>query len=194
MNSWKTSLFGLFAGIGAAVSMVDGIPHWLLIAARVAAAAGVAGLGISARDNNKTSEDVGAQRKPAPGKITLPALALAAIIALNSAGCSSTPQTIAYRAAGTTVITVDKAMNAWADYVTVYHPPAAIELEVKGAFDKYRAAMLIMIDAAQVYVALAGSGSSNAPAAQADVAAASAAAAAAFADLLNLLRSFGVNL
>jgi hypothetical protein len=203
MNSWKTTVFGLLGGIGAAVAMVDGLPHWLLISARVAAAAGVAGLGLAARDNNKTSEQVGAGTTATFGgspsrlvSLLLAATILTGLVAGGSlvGGCGTTPQKVAYATAGTTVVTVDAAMSAWGDYVKAYHPPATQEAQVKAMYEHYQASMVVVVDANQLYVTLAGSGSTNSPPAQAAALSASAVAAQAFADLLNLLRSFGVKI
>jgi len=62
MNSPLTTWFGLAAGAGASVALIPGIPEWLSITAKVVAAIGVAGIGVSARDNGKSSEDVGAKK------------------------------------------------------------------------------------------------------------------------------------
>ena len=66
--SWKTTVFGLLAAIGASIlglyavspDVLAGFPVWLKGAAALASAIGTAGVGVFARDNNKTSEDVGA--------------------------------------------------------------------------------------------------------------------------------------
>lgn len=62
MNSTVTTWFGLAAGAGAAVAIIPGIPPWLATAAKVVAAIGMAGVGVAARDNGKSSEDVGAKK------------------------------------------------------------------------------------------------------------------------------------
>ena len=62
MNSPFTTWFGLAAGAGLAVSQIPGIPPWLATAAKVVAAIGAAGVGVCARDNNKSSEDVGLKK------------------------------------------------------------------------------------------------------------------------------------
>jgi len=90
MKSWKTSLCGVLALIGAL------IPQFYPAQSRHGAflAAFAVGLGlIFARDNDKSSEDVGA--KPA-GKI-IPVLFLGGLLAFSLTGCSfvrvSDPQT-----------------------------------------------------------------------------------------------------
>lgn len=195
MTSWKTTLFGLLAGIGAAVAMVDGIPHWLLVSAKVAAAAGVAGLGLAARDNDKSSEDVGANK---PTAVPIRGIALSLFLALGLAGvmvgCSGTPARIAYNTVAAPAITVDQAMTAWGDYVAQFHPSVATELKVKAAFETYQKAELVAIDAAQAYAALSSSGSTNTVMEKLQSDLTSQAAATALADLVNLLQSIGVKL
>ncbi len=64
--SWKTSLFGLMAAIGGAVlagistGIIDAteMPRWIKGAAGILSVIGSAGVGVFARDNDKTSEDV----------------------------------------------------------------------------------------------------------------------------------------
>jgi hypothetical protein len=109
-------------------------------------------------------------------------------------GCGTTPQQASYQAAGTTVTTVDAAMTAWGDYVKQYHPPVAQELQVKAAYEKYQASMVLLVDATQIYVTLSGSGSTNAPPAADKVTILQQQASQAFADLLALLNQFGVKL
>ena len=62
MNSNKTTWTGLIAGAGLLLQTVPGIPHWLQVVAALAAGFGVQGLGVSARDNDKSSEDVGLKK------------------------------------------------------------------------------------------------------------------------------------
>lgn len=202
-TSWKTSFFGLMAAIGAAAlgalqlkpDFFAGWPHWLPGAALLLSTIGTAGVGLAARDNDKTSEDVGA--KPAtPG--SLRGLATAAVLALGLAGvligCISTPATVAYQTEATTVTSADAAMNAWGAYVAQFHPPASQEAAVKAAYLKYQAAIEAVIDASQVYVTLTASGSTNTVAAQNNVAAVTQLASQAFANLLNVIKQFGVKL
>lgn len=71
-KSWKTSTFALIGGIGAAVvgAMATGIldpndfPKWVKGTFGLMSVIGTAGIGVMARDNNKTSDDVGAVNKP----------------------------------------------------------------------------------------------------------------------------------
>ncbi len=67
MRSWKTSLFGLLGASGGAVLGAYAIgllapgdlPSWIKSVAILCSVIGPAGVGVFARDNNKTSEDVG---------------------------------------------------------------------------------------------------------------------------------------
>ena len=113
-------------------------------------------------------------------------------LSLPFAGCQSTSSRIAYTTVATPAITVQQAMIAWGDYVAQYHPSAATEAKVKAAYLKYQAAELVAIDAAQAYVAVAGS--TNSTPAAITQAATGQAAASALGDLINLLRQFGVKI
>lgn len=62
MNSNKTTWAGLIAGAGVLVSQIPGIPHWLFVLAGIAAGVGTTATGVLARDNDKSSEDVGIKK------------------------------------------------------------------------------------------------------------------------------------
>lgn len=95
--SWKTSLFGLTAAIGAAIvgAFATGVmdPHdfplWLKKVALLMAVIGGAGTGFFARDNDKSSEQVGAggQGKVDITKISV-LLLLCCLVAVLFAGCA----------------------------------------------------------------------------------------------------------
>ncbi len=118
------------------------------------------------------------------------ALGLAGLVA----GCGSTPSRVAYNTVDTPAIAVDSAMRAWGDYVAKYHPPAATELKVKAAFERYQRAELLAIDAAQAYAEVSANTSTNSLAARLQAEATSQTAANALADLVNLLQNLGVKL
>jgi hypothetical protein len=143
---------------------------------------------------------------PAPGNGTAPITRLPLMLAfacltlfagftlITTSGCNTTPQTVAYQAAGTTVVTVDTAMNLWGAYVAANHPSANVELEVKSAYEKYQASMAVALDAGAAYAATSVT---NATAAQqASLAAQQAISTAGqdLSDLENLITSFGVKL
>ena len=61
-KSVLTTIFGILAGLGQVATLAPIPPHMLWIP-QVVSAIGVAGLGVNARDNKVTSEDVGAKPK-----------------------------------------------------------------------------------------------------------------------------------
>jgi len=95
--SWKTSLFGLLAAIGAAVlaglatGIIDAndLPKWVRGVAALMSVIGTAGTGFFARDNDVTSEQVAASKVDA-AKITKGALIVVAfcLLAIFFAGCA----------------------------------------------------------------------------------------------------------
>jgi hypothetical protein len=205
--SWKTTLFGLMAGIGAAIlggyelkpELLAGFPKWLPGIALLMSSIGTACVGLAARDNNVTSEQAGAGGTAGPSRLVPLVLMLVMLSGLCAGvslvgGCGTTPQKAAYATASTTAVTVDAAMAAWGDYVHQFHPPASQEAVVKAAFDKYKAAMLALVDANQLYVTLAGAGSTNAPPALDKSTQAQQQAVQAIADLLALIRQSGVKI
>lgn len=120
-------------------------------------------------------------------------LLLSAVILTGCAnGCKSTPQQVAYQTAGTTIVSVDQAMKLWGAYVKAAHPPVGQEQDVKAAFLKYQASMLVVCDA--------GAAWSQAVTPDAQLTAANALQIAVttatenITDLENLIRQFGVKL
>lgn len=142
------------------------------------------------------------RKKPAPQPqasgsppLTIPlVLLLCSGLVAGTAGCSSTPETILYRAESTSQVTVEKAMLAWNDYVKEFHPTADQERAVKDLYESYQAAATAAADAGKVYAAAVSSGSTNAPAVRATAELQSQAAAGRLSDLVNLLRKFGVKI
>lgn len=111
-------------------------------------------------------------------------------LALGLTACSTTPQQASYRAAGTTVVTVDTAMNLWGAYVGANHPGTNEEAAVKSAYEKYQTSMAIVCDAGAAYAASGGTNST----ASAAVDEAIANSSQELTDLENLIESFGVKL
>tara|TARA_R110000796_G_scaffold252537_2_gene387477 strand:+ start:29437 stop:29799 length:363 start_codon:yes stop_codon:yes gene_type:complete len=60
MRSWKTSLGGILTALGVTLTQIEG-PEWLSASGAVLVAVGGLLAGIFARDNDKTSSDVGAE-------------------------------------------------------------------------------------------------------------------------------------
>lgn len=115
--SWKTSLFGLLAAIGGGIlaAMQTGtidpatLPPWVKSVAVILSIVGTAGVGLFARDNNKTSEDVNAGRRNGQLPLLLFALCVLPLFIVCS-GCAVVAQTSTSRPDGTNgVVTVAKS-------------------------------------------------------------------------------------
>lgn len=113
-------------------------------------------------------------------------LALSGLLAINLLvpACSTTAETRTYQTAKATAVTVESAMRAWGNYVAAFHPPASEETKVKMAYDRYRAAMLLVADAGKAYSEGVASGDSLNAAVQG--------VTASINDLVNLIESFGI--
>lgn len=115
---------------------------------------------------------------------------LALAFSLFVSGCQTTPQQATYQAAGTTVVSVDAAMNLWGAYVAANHPGTNEEAAVKSAYEKYQAAMAVACDAGAAYAAAGGTNSTAAAALNEAIANSST----ELLDLEKLISSFGVKL
>lgn len=60
-GSWKTSMFGILAAVGTGLVQTQPSGSWLGVIGLVLAMLGTGGVGMAARDNDKSSEDVGAK-------------------------------------------------------------------------------------------------------------------------------------
>lgn len=81
-------------------------------------------------------------------------ITLLALFLLFITGCkNTTPEQASYRTIGTIAHTVDVTMKSWGDYVATGQASASDEVQVKGAYTKYQAAM----HAAKSVVASVGS-------------------------------------
>jgi len=204
-SSYKTTTFGLMAALGTAVTtahaagMIHDLPKWLGTAAELATVLGIGGIGFFARDNDKTSEDVGAKNTPtAPGR-QAPLLSIGFALLLCGAGmcfaftgCQSTPQRIAYNTVAAPVITLDEAMRAFADYAKE-HPLTAQQMShARVIYGRAQAAELLAIDTAKIASA-AASGPNGVQAALRSQQAQQQ-FASALADLLTFLRALGVKI
>lgn len=61
-KSWKTTAFGLLGAVAAYLTTVTD-PTWMALVGKVLGALAVAGMGLAARDNGVSSEDVGIKPK-----------------------------------------------------------------------------------------------------------------------------------
>jgi hypothetical protein len=111
-------------------------------------------------------------------------------------GCGSTPAKIAYGTAATTELTVDQAMSArGAITLLSFILQPFRKREWRPLYVKYQASATAVADAGEVWATLASSGDTNAAGgAQTKVQMLEAQAAQDLADLVSLIRSFGVKL
>lgn len=185
MSSWKTTFCGAVGIIAGCVVAADFGPLVTKIFACVASIASGLGL-LFARDNGVTSEQAGAASVPRSVPVNVIkgsfGLLLVGLCAFGLFSGCKTP----YKAAGVVVVTVDRAADAWADYVVWEssrpgHDAARLarqENEVRAATLQYQAAM----DA--VYLARKAAGQAG------PGAGVLAAADAASGDLVKLIASF----
>lgn len=112
-------------------------------------------------------------------------------------GCKTTPDTAAYKAASATQLGAEEALRLWDVYLqtqrTANHPVSLDdELRVKKAYDRYRTASYLVIDAGRAYTRARSLGND---ATAADLyQSALKSAAEANTDLFNLLQSLGLKL
>jgi len=152
-QSWKTTLFGILGGIGAGIvsAMAAGIidpthlPVWLKDVAALCAIAGHVGLGTSARDNDKSSEDVGAKPPgPAAGIGTIGSLLLCAVLCLGTTGCGTTPATKAAQADQIVITAVNDIMAEWRTFVNAGKATPAQIAQVETVYNGYYKAQMVL--------------------------------------------------
>lgn len=141
----------------------------------------------AARSQNKP---VLTSPRPTPPGALLMLLPFIVAGSLIFSGCKTTPQQATYQAAGTTVVTVDSAMNLWGAYVAANHPGTNAELAVRSAYEKYQAGMAVACDAGAAYSATGGTNAIATAALNEAIANSST----ELLDLENLISSFGVKL
>ena len=78
---------------------------------------------------------------------------LTLLLLLGATGCKTPPATVAYRAEGITISTVDKGMSAWADFVNNGGATSAQVTLVKNAYNQYYQAQLIAKAAFEKFLA-----------------------------------------
>lgn len=135
---------------------------------------------------------------PPPRSPTLPLMLLfcaGGILAAGFlAGCTTPAPTITYRAAATTQVSVETAMNEWGAYVATVHPPATQEAAVKAAYEKYQTAFAFACDLGSAYASTTITNSAGTAPAMLALQNAEANAGQDIADLETLISSFGVTL
>ena len=118
-------------------------------------------------------------------------IAIALIFAGATSGCKTTPQRATYVSVGATAITVEAAIHAYDVFAAQGKTTVAQNQQVKAAFLKYQAAFAVVCDAGAIYASTSGT---NAPAASLALNQAIANSGQTLADLINLIRSFGVKI
>lgn len=112
---------------------------------------------------------------------------MAALVVPVGVGCkSATPATQVYRVSGTLDVSATTALRAWNDWIPIGKPTIDRELAVKGAWDKYQAAQIAVLDAAVAYKQTADVPTKT------RMDAAIASAASALGDLITIIRLYGV--
>lgn len=106
-------------------------------------------------------------------------------------GCKTTPQKVAYQAAGTTEVSVEAALTAYDAFAKAGKTTVAQNQQVAAAYGKYQQAFALACDAGSVYAATS---ITNSTASQAALTQATTVAAQSLSDLENLITSFGVKL
>ncbi len=137
----------------------------------------------------------GASQKPSSGPGVVSTFFLFSVLSgsLVFSGCS-TPQSTAYKSAGTVVVSVDTAMHLWGAYVAANHPSAAVEQEVESAYEKYQASMLVVCDLGAAYAATSVTNATATQQAQLALSQAITNADQELSDLETLLSQLGVKL
>lgn len=126
-----------------------------------------------------------------PVSIILVLLSLAGTVAALSlsSGCATT-QRATYQVASSTSVTVEVALKTYNVFAAQGKTTIAQNIKVKEAYERYQVAMEIVCDAGQAYAATGGADGSTSAALQEAVSNANT----SLADLINLIRSFGVKI
>lgn len=127
---------------------------------------------------------------------TLPLLLIGALLVCGGptvTGCKSTPAKIAANASDGARITVEAALGAWDAYIVKNHPPLKQQEAVRSAWVTYKQAQLVVLDAAILFKQAENAGG-NTSGAQTALSGAIVDASNALADMLALLRQFGVKI
>jgi hypothetical protein len=112
---------------------------------------------------------------------------------LGFEGCKN-PQATTYQTVATTKVSVETVMHLWGAYVASGNATVAQEIQVRDAYQKYQAAMLVVCDAGAIYSASSLTNAVGATGLSAALQQAILNATNSIADLENLVTSFGVKL
>lgn len=195
-GSWKTTSAGLALIIGALVHLWFTRMHLDETSVMGGIMGILGGIGLLvARDNDKTSEEVGAGGPGAGGgaaaKLGLIFLGLLGWTLL-AGGCANTPGQVIYKTEATTHVGVTEAMGLWNVYVGQFHPGTNDEIKVKAAFEKWQAGTLAVCDAGALYAAAVTTNATGATGVSGVLEQAISTADQEKTDLLNLLTQLGV--
>lgn len=122
--------------------------------------------------------------------VTIKTLLIALGASLMLLGCHYTPQRIAFVGASTTVVSVETALIAYNEFAKAGKTTVAQNIAVKNAFEKYQLSAAVVCDAGAVYAATGGTNHVYSAALQT----ATLHMSETVADLLNLIRSFGIKI
>ena len=106
-------------------------------------------------------------------------------------GCTSSAARVSYQTAATTSVTVETAVRTYNVFAAEGKTTVEQNRQVKLAYERYQACMAVLCDAGAVYAATVNN--TNAPAA-AGLAQAAQNVTTSIADVIALVRSFGVTL
>jgi hypothetical protein len=198
MNNWKTTIGGALSALGTSIAALATVgaftePDYRKLAVTFIIIGGLlSAFGkffalLFAQDAKPNPA-----AKPIDGRNIFTMLVLLATLAgalVLANGCAVTPQQATYRAAGSVSITAAEAVRIYGVFASQGKTTVAQNQAVKAAYEKYQAAFAVLCDMGGVYSATTNT---NASAAALQTAAQNA--QNELADLLNLIRSFGVTL
>ena len=113
------------------------------------------------------------------------------VVAGAGSGCTSSAARVSYQTAATTSVTVEVAVRAYNVAAAAGRTTVEQNRQVRMAYERYQACMVVLCDAGAVYAATAGQ--TNAPAA-AGLAQAAANVTTSIGDVIALVKAFGVTL
>lgn len=120
-------------------------------------------------------------------------LGLVALLALLTAGggggCASSALRVSYQTAATTSVTVETAVRSYNVFAAEGKTTVEQNRQVRLAYERYRACMLVLCDAGAAYAATVNN--TNAPAA-AGLAQAAQNVTTSIGDVMRLVKAFGV--